>query len=91
MKLVFKGKFKEKLNEITLYIAKDSEVKAQNFKKELKDKIAHLIYFPYKFRKSYYFDDENVRDFIFKGYTIPYLIEDETIVVLTIFKHNLIS
>lgn len=48
-----------------------------------------LPHFPYKCRKSLYADDENIRDFIFKGYTIPYIIEDEAIVVLTIFKHNI--
>ena len=43
---------------------------------------------PFKFRKSFYFEDENVRDMIFKGYTLPYLvdIEKDTLVLLDIFK-----
>jgi len=45
---------------------------------------------PYKYRKSYYYDDENIRDFIFKGYTIPYLIDKQKdlLVVLDIFKYK---
>jgi len=42
------------------------------FLKELKKKIINLKHFPYKYRKSFYFDDENIRDLIFKGYTIIY-------------------
>ncbi len=43
---------------------------------------------PFKFRKSFYFEDENVRDMIFKGYTLPYLvnIQKDTFVLLDIFK-----
>lgn len=46
---------------------------------------------PYKFRQSKCFNDENIRDFIFKGYVIPYLIDKENnkIVILAIFKQNL--
>ncbi|EGR7920127.1 type II toxin-antitoxin system RelE/ParE family toxin, partial [Campylobacter jejuni] len=45
----------------------------------------------YKFRKSLAFDDENVRDFIFKGYVIPYKIDKEKdlIIILGIYKENL--
>jgi len=41
---------------------------------------------PYKFRKSIHFNDENIRDLVFKGYTVPYLVDDEVIVVLGIVK-----
>lgn len=91
MKLIFKDKFKERLDKITLFIAKDSVARAKAFQSELKNKLLSLPYFPYKFRKSLYADDDNIRDFIFKGYTIPYLIEDDAIIILTIFKHNLIG
>ncbi|EAL2490596.1 type II toxin-antitoxin system RelE/ParE family toxin, partial [Campylobacter jejuni] len=50
-----------------------------------------LDFMPYKFRKSLAFDDENVRDFIFKGYVIPYKIDKEKdlIIILGIYKENL--
>jgi len=43
---------------------------------------------PYRFRQSQYYENPNVRDLIFKGYTIPYLIDNdnEKLVVLDIFK-----
>jgi hypothetical protein len=31
-------------------------------------------------------DDINVRDLIFKGYTITYIIDNEIIVIIDIFK-----
>ncbi|TEY03205.1 type II toxin-antitoxin system RelE/ParE family toxin [Campylobacter sp. US33a] len=48
---------------------------------------------PYKFRKSFIFDDENIRDFIFKGYVIPYKIDKEKdlIIILDIYKENLLD
>lgn len=30
---------------------------------------------PLKCRKSIYFDDDNIRDLIFKGYVIPYKVD----------------
>lgn len=47
---------------------------------------------PYKFRRSKSFDDDRIRDFIFKGFVIPYLIDEpnDTIVILAIFKQNLL-
>ena len=43
---------------------------------------------PYKFRHSHYHEDQNVRDMIFFGYTLPYLVdaENDAIVLLEIFK-----
>ena len=37
-------------------------------------------------RQSLYFEDDRYRDLIFKGYTIIYKVEDDTIKVLDIFK-----
>ena len=47
---------------------------------------------PYKFRRSKSFDDNKIRDFIFKGFVIPYLMDEpnDTIVILAIFKQNLL-
>lgn len=45
---------------------------------------------PYKFRQSNSFEDENIRDFIFKGYIIPYKIntQKDKIIILGIYKEN---
>ncbi|ECZ0558498.1 type II toxin-antitoxin system RelE/ParE family toxin, partial [Campylobacter jejuni] len=51
----------------------------------------NLSFMPYKNRKSLSFDNENIRDLIFKGYIIPYLIDKSKneIVILGIYKSNL--
>ncbi|WP_407712400.1 type II toxin-antitoxin system RelE/ParE family toxin [Campylobacter coli] len=63
----------------------------QETKQELHKALKKLDFMPYKFRKSLAFDDENVRDFIFKGYVIPYKIDKEKdlIIILGIYKENL--
>jgi plasmid stabilization system protein ParE len=87
-KIIYNPKFTANFNEIWSYIAKDSVYKANNFKQQLKSKIEDIIHFPYKFRQSLHYSYESIRDFIFKGYTIPYMIdEDENcIIILDIFK-----
>lgn len=51
----------------------------------------NLSFMPYKNRKSLSFDNKNIRDLIFKGYIIPYLIDKSKneIVILGIYKSNL--
>jgi len=45
---------------------------------------------PYKFRKSFYFDNEEIRDMIFKGYVIPYKIDKNRneIIIIGIKKYQ---
>ena len=45
---------------------------------------------PYKFRKSFYFDNEEIRDMIFKGYVIPYKIDkaSDEIIIIGIKKYQ---
>jgi len=76
------------LKKIFRFISKDSKNKAKAFNSVLYAKIHNLSTSPYKYRKSLYFDDIHVRDMIFKGYTIPYLIDEHNnvIVILDIFK-----
>ena len=78
--------FSYKFKTIWSFIAQDSKNRANNFKKELKNNIEEIGNFPYKYRKSRWFDNKNIRDLIFKGYTVPYLVLDDKIVILDIFK-----
>jgi plasmid stabilization system protein ParE len=80
--------FKNDLKQIINYIAKDNLTAAKNFRKNLFIKIKELPHMPKKYRKSYYYNDENIRDMIFKGYTIVYEIYDNTIEIQTIFNTN---
>jgi len=88
MIIVYDENFTDKFNEIWDFITLDSQNRANDFKIQLKTQIENIPNFPYKFRKSRWFDNENIRDLVFKGYTIPYLILGEKIVILDIFKWN---
>ncbi len=86
MRIIYDPKFVSKIKEIRDYIAKDSETRADLFLTDLQSHIEDIPVFPYKFRQSKWFNDEDIRDLVFKGYTIPYWIEKDKIVVLDIFK-----
>ena len=84
----YKPKFERELKTIFDFIAKDSLSRAREFRDELIAKIERTAQTPFICRKSINFNDESIRDLIFKGYVIPYLIDDEVIYVLGIYKAN---
>jgi len=88
MKIIKRDDFSLALDNILDYIARGGINYAVKFNRKLEKAINNIPNFPYKSRKSLYHDDENIRDYIFKGYTIPYLIDSEKkqIVLLDIFK-----
>jgi len=88
VQLIYDQRFIDAFVEIRHYIAKDSANRAHDFERELKSKIETLISMPYRYRQSIYFNQKNIRDYVFKGYTIPYMVDEECdmIVVLDIFK-----
>ncbi len=67
-------RYKNNLFQILNYIAKDKLSASENFLNELDKIINNLPNFPFKFRKSQYFDNENIRDMIYNGYTIIYRV-----------------
>ncbi|PHQ88468.1 MAG: plasmid stabilization protein [Sulfurimonas sp.] len=88
LQIVYNPTFIRNFNVIWDYISDSSINSANKFKSHLKVKIESIPNFSYKSRKSFYYEAENVRDYIFKGYTIPYLIDNDKnkIVILDIFK-----
>ena len=76
------------LTEIMGFISRDSVQRAILFRTNLDISIDNIINFPLKYRKSIYFDSENIRDLVFKGYVVPYEIDlnNLTITVLGIVK-----
>ena len=76
------------LSTIWDFIALDSQQRAKEFELYLRKKIEILPEAPYIYRKSIYFDDETIRDCIFKGYVIPYKISDTKIVLLGMTKYR---
>lgn len=84
-------RFDSELEIIIEFIAKDSPNRALQFFDELVSKINQIPSNPYIRRKRKSLDDDNIREMIFKGYTIPFFIdnENEKILVLGIFNQNL--
>ncbi|SFV59352.1 Death on curing protein, Doc toxin [hydrothermal vent metagenome] len=90
MEIIYRPKFINSFNAIWDYIAQDSKNRANQFKRDIKRLIEDIPSMPYKCRKSIYFDDEHIRDLIYKGYTIAYKIEEdqERIIILGIKKYQ---
>jgi plasmid stabilization system protein ParE len=88
MTIVRKREYIVALKVILSFISKDSKNRALHFKNQLDDKIDNLVNFPYKFSQSKNHSDKDVRDMIFKGYTITYLIQNDKnkISILEIYK-----
>ena len=83
-------KYEIQLFQILDYIAKDKLSASKKFSNELEKRIYSLIDNPLSCRKSIYFDDEDIRDLIYKGYTINYRVnlDKQTIEILSIFNKN---
>jgi plasmid stabilization system protein ParE len=58
MEIKLDKKFEINFNSILEYIAKDKLSASKKFRKDLFKQIKNLPIYPYKFRKSFYFDDE---------------------------------
>lgn len=90
MKLKITEGFKEKLNDQVDYIAQDKPSAARKFKKDILSSLKEIANMPYKHRKSTFFDKEEIRDLIFKGYVVIYRIhtEKDQIEVFGFVKHQ---
>jgi len=88
MKILFKNTFIKALDDILDYIAEDSINRAIKFNEDLYKQFKKIPDMPYKCRKSIYYEDKNIRDLIFKGYTITYLIDKDNVVILGILKYK---
>jgi plasmid stabilization system protein ParE len=88
MKIIFKESFVERLENQVEYIAIDSPARARKFKNELLKRIREIPLNPFQNRKSVYFEDDNIRDLIFKGYTIVYRVTNTAIEVFGFVKYQ---
>lgn len=88
MKISFKDTFVIRLGKQLDYIALDSPANARRFKTDLLRMIKRIPSNPYKHRKSIYFNDQNIRDLIFKGYTIVFRINNDAIEVFGFVKYQ---
>ena len=67
--------FLQDLEDQIAYISQDKPEAAQKFKDDLFELFEDLPSMPLKYRKSVYFENDTIRDLIFKGYTIIYEID----------------
>jgi len=90
MNIVYNPTFKSELKNILAHIAKDKPSASLNFKNELKCSIDAIPSNPFQYRPSFYFNDKNIRDMTFKGYTIVYEVnfEKDCIEILQMFNRN---
>lgn len=90
MKIVYDPRFITSMRRILEYIALDSRNRSQQFRNDVKTNIETLKQMPYKHRKSIHFEDDQIRDMVFKGYTIVYKIDksEEKITVFGIRKYK---
>lgn len=88
MRIELKESFVKRFESQLRFIASDSPQNALKFKNDLLKQIASLTLHPLKCRKSIYFDDESIRDLVYKGYTIVYRIEGDKIEVFGLTKYQ---
>lgn len=90
MKIKFQDEFLFELNSQVYYISKDKPVSARKFKNDLLRNIRKDLKKPFLFKKSIYYNDENIRDYVFKGYTAVYYIDmvKNAVAVFGLIKHK---
>jgi plasmid stabilization system protein ParE len=74
MKIKVLKSFNDKLNRQIEYISRDKPHAARKFKSELLKRVKEIPLMPYKNRKSIFFDRNDIRDLIYKGYIVVYKI-----------------
>lgn len=90
MEIKYSSGYKLKALKIFDYIALDNKKSSQKFDQEIHAKIQQLTPFPYAYKQSSYFDDEDIREMTYKKYSIVYRINilQNHLELLTIFKTN---
>jgi plasmid stabilization system protein ParE len=88
MQIIRSNDYINRLLFILNYIAQDNKIASLNFKKEIDTHIENLILFPQIGKKSTYFDDENIRELMYKTYTVIYKTTHKNIIILDIFNQN---
>ncbi|WP_310557058.1 type II toxin-antitoxin system RelE/ParE family toxin [Flavobacterium sp.] len=89
MKVNFTKEFFNLLNEQVAYIAKDKPQASRKFKNNILKKLKKDLKFPFNYKKSIYFDNVLIRDYVFKGYTIVYFVNEskDTVEVFEFIKY----
>jgi plasmid stabilization system protein ParE len=84
MNIEISNKAHKQLANIQNYISKDNEHYAPIFIEKIYDEMVEIPDFPYKARVAPEFNNEFIRDLIFKNYRIIYEILPDKIRILTV-------
>jgi len=89
MQIIRDTGYLQKLQSIMEYIAQDSVNQALKFQVDLDEIIDDIPDMPFKYKKSIYFNDNNIRDLVFKGYVVPYKVDTakNQIIIIGINKY----
>jgi plasmid stabilization system protein ParE len=88
MKIIYTESFVLRLEKQLQFIAKDKPLAAKKFKKNILTTIKSVSSNPYLCRKSIYFENDSIRDLIYKGYTIVFRIKEKQIEVFGFVKYQ---
>ena len=88
MKLKLTESFIKQLSRQVSYIAFDKPEAAKKFKADILSEVKFILKFPLKNRQSIYFEEEKIRDLIFKGYVITYEVSRTEIIVFAFTKYR---
>ena len=69
--------FIDQLNDQVDFIARDKPTAARKFKNDILKEVKQIGQRPFSFRHSDYFEEENYRDMVFKGYKVVFKIDEE--------------
>lgn len=70
--------YEQQLRDILSLLLQDDYKATKNFKMYLDTIILNIPSKEKKYKKSIYFDDENIRDILFQGCTIVFLVDKES-------------
>jgi plasmid stabilization system protein ParE len=71
------NEFLKSLTDQVRYIYKDKPRAALKFRKDLLKNIKKDLKQTFHFKKSRYIENENIRDYVFKGYVVVYEVDME--------------
>jgi len=88
-KIIVEPEALQDLLNIKIYITEQgTSAKANKFISELKGQIKTLNVMPQRCRKSYYSDNLNTHDLIYKKYTTVFQVRENIVYILSIFRQK---
>lgn len=86
MKVIISASFYKKLNNQVKYIAKDKPSIAFKFRKNVLIEIRKIPDRIWSYKKSEFFDDDHIRESIYKGYRIVFEVRQDCILIFGFHK-----